>query len=98
VFSAVSIQTGAKPGIPMSYRDQLHPWCIICLLANQEQSIVRRFRRRGDAEEHLKVLRAMSPMTQYSIIFISPENPLGSDQAVPPDSSNSAFKPLDPSE
>lgn len=37
---------------PMPYRDQLHPWCIIRLLPNARTIIVKRFRRRNDAEAH----------------------------------------------
>lgn len=54
---------------PMSYRDQLHPWCIIRLLPNARTIIVQRFRRRNDAEAHMKVLRRVNPHASYQIMF-----------------------------
>jgi hypothetical protein len=53
----------------MSYRDRLHPWCIIQLLPNARTVIVARFRRRNDAEAHMKTLRRMKPDAIYQIMF-----------------------------
>lgn len=53
----------------MCYRERLHPWCVVQLLPNMERAIVARFRRRGNAEEHLKILRRMLPSTTYIILF-----------------------------
>jgi hypothetical protein len=54
---------------PMPYRDQLHPWCIIRLLPNARTIIVKRFRRRNDAEAHMKVLHHLEPDARYQIMF-----------------------------
>lgn len=60
---------------PMLYRDRLYPWCIIQLLPNARTLIVDRFRRRNDAEAHLKVLRRLQPDANYEIMFdAQPEN------------------------
>lgn len=60
----------------MTYKTQLHPWCIIRLQANLQQTIVARFRRRSDAESHLQILRQLLPNTPHTIIFdITPNNP-----------------------
>lgn len=53
----------------LAYRNSLHPWCIICLLPNMQRLVVSRFRRRGNAEEHLKVLKRLSPTFSYQIVF-----------------------------
>jgi hypothetical protein len=53
----------------MTYHDRLHPWCIARLQFNMQHRIVVRFRRRNDAEAHLKVLRYMNPGVTYAIIF-----------------------------
>jgi hypothetical protein len=54
---------------PMLYRDQLRPWCIIRLLPNARSIIIKRFRRRNDAEAHMKLLRRMEPDASYQIMF-----------------------------
>lgn len=64
-----------SPEFPMSYYDQLHPWCIVRLLPNLRRVVVARFRRRNDAEEHLKLLRQMTPTVVYAIVFDVPCNP-----------------------
>lgn len=45
----------------MSYQTQLFPWCIMRPLPNMRQTIVARFRRRSDAEAHLRILRQLLP-------------------------------------
>jgi hypothetical protein len=57
----------------MSYHDQLHPWCIIRNLPNAQTLIVARFRRCGDAEAHLKVLRRLMPHEAFELMFDSGE-------------------------
>jgi hypothetical protein len=52
-----------------SYYDRLHPWCIIRCLPNAQTVIVDRFRRRSDAEAHLRVLRQINPDAVYEILF-----------------------------
>jgi len=48
----------------------LHPWAIARPLPNNIQSvIVGRFRRRVDAEEHLRFLRRRIPGVKFFIVF-----------------------------
>lgn len=53
----------------MSYFNKLNPWCIIHCLPNAQTAIVARFRRRNDAEAHLRVLRQLTPSATYDLIF-----------------------------
>ena len=54
----------------MNYQEMLHPWAIARPLPNNIQSvIVGRFRRRVDAEEHLKFLRQRIPKVKFFIVF-----------------------------
>lgn len=53
----------------MSYFEQLYPWCIVRSLPNLRQLIVARFRRRSDAEAHLRVIRRLIPHVTYQIVF-----------------------------
>ncbi|WP_197278628.1 hypothetical protein [Pseudanabaena sp. 'Roaring Creek'] len=54
----------------MSYQEILHPWAIARPLPNNIQSvIVGRFRRRVDAEEHLRFLRRRIPTVKFFIVF-----------------------------
>ncbi|MEB3355441.1 MAG: hypothetical protein VKK04_01750 [Synechococcales bacterium] len=64
----------------MTYKDQLHPWCIVRLFPGMRSRIVGRFRRRGDAEAQLKLLKRLNPNATYTIMFNPP-----SDFAPPPD-------------
>lgn len=59
----------------MTYLNQLHPWCILCLVPDRPQHIVGRFRRRNEADAHLRILRRSAPTLCFTIMF----NP-----AVPP--------------
>jgi hypothetical protein len=60
----------------MTYKTQLFPWCIIRPLPNMQQTIVARFRRRSDAEAHLKILRLLLPTAPQTIIFdVTPDTP-----------------------
>lgn len=52
----------------MAYRDQLYPWCIVRLLSD-ESTVVARFRRRVDAEAHLRILQQTAPQTGFNIVF-----------------------------
>ncbi len=59
----------------MSYKDKLNPWCIIRPVSDVQMRIVGRFRRRVDAEEHLKILKRMIPNVPFEIMFdITPED------------------------
>ena len=53
----------------MAYKDKLNPWCIIRPLSDVQMRIVGRFRRRVDAEEHLKILKRMIPNVPFEIMF-----------------------------
>ena len=53
----------------MTYKERLSPWCIIRHLPQAQSRVVACSRRRNDAEEHLRVLRKMTPTADYSIIF-----------------------------
>ena len=58
----------------MTDRNQPNPWCLIRPLPNMRSQIVGRFRRRVDAEGHLRVLRRLIPKASYQIMFdITPE-------------------------
>lgn len=54
---------------PNPYRDRLCPWCVIQLLPNACTVIVVRFRRRNDAEAHVKALCRLKPDAIYEIMF-----------------------------
>ena len=56
----------------MTYLEQLHPWCIVRYLANQEYMIVTRFRRRDDAVAYLQVLRPANKKIVFTILFHAP--------------------------
>ncbi len=53
----------------MTYKDRLHPWCIIRHLPNAQHLIVGRLRRRNDAEDHLRLIQQLTPTASYSIVF-----------------------------
>ncbi len=53
----------------MTYFDQLHPWCLMCLLPNLQRQVIARFRRRNDAEAHMRVLRQQAPTVRYEVVF-----------------------------
>lgn len=66
----------------MTYFQQLHPWCIIRVLSNEQlldnagvnagvkqSNIVARFRRRDDAVAYLQVLRHPIKNIKFLIVF-----------------------------
>ncbi len=53
----------------MTYLERLNPWCIIRPLPNMRTLIVGRFRRRVDAEGHLRILKQMIPSVPFEIVF-----------------------------
>jgi hypothetical protein len=55
--------------ILMSYKDKLNPWCIIRPVSNVQMRIVGRFRRRVDAEGHLRILKQLIPNVPFEIMF-----------------------------
>ena len=66
----------------MTYCQQLHPWCIIRVLSNeqlldntrvpssvQQSNVVARFRRRDDAVAYLQVLQHSSKNIKFLIFM-----------------------------
>jgi hypothetical protein len=66
-LSARSTQSGSD-----TLLERLHPWCIIRPFPNMRSKIVGRFRRRVDAEGHLRVLKQMIPTVSFEIMFDVP--------------------------
>ena len=59
----------------MSYKDKLNPWCIIRPVSHVQMRIVGRFRRRVDAEGHLRILKQLIPNVPFEIMFdVTPED------------------------
>ncbi|MBW4467912.1 MAG: hypothetical protein KME07_21000 [Pegethrix bostrychoides GSE-TBD4-15B] len=56
-------------GEPSAYYQRLHPWCIVCQLPPMRSLIVCRFRKRPEAEAHLKILRQLMPNARYLLVF-----------------------------
>jgi hypothetical protein len=54
---------------PTAYNQLLHPWCVIQLLPHMQRRTVARFRRRNDADAHLKAMRRLNPSAQYTVMF-----------------------------
>ncbi len=53
----------------MTYLERLNPWCIIRPFPDMRTLIVGRFRRRVDAEGHLRILKQMIPSVPFEIVF-----------------------------
>lgn len=53
----------------MSYKDQLHPWCVVRTQPNLESMTIARFRRRAEAESHVQHLKRTMPNANYVILF-----------------------------
>lgn len=53
----------------MTYKDKLNPWCIIRPVSAVQMRIVGRFRRRVDAEGHIKILKQLMPTVPFEIMF-----------------------------
>lgn len=51
------------------YQQQLRPWRIVQHLPKMQNRTVAQFRRRNDADAHLRVLRQLTSSTQYTIVF-----------------------------
>ena len=60
----------------MTYFEKLHPWCLIRLLPNCQRIVVARFRKRNDADEHLRVLQRLVKNRTFVIIFDRQEQPV----------------------
>ena len=57
----------------MTYRKRLYGWCIVRLLPQFQRVTVARFRRRSEAENHLKILQRLIPDAAFAIVFDLPE-------------------------
>ena len=53
---------------PSAYRNRLNPWCVVRLSSEPQSVTVARFRRRPEAEAHLRVLQ-MKVKGEFAIIF-----------------------------
>ncbi|WP_416669670.1 hypothetical protein [Egbenema bharatensis] len=56
----------------MTYRERITPWMIVRLLPKMQRVVVGRFRRRVDAEGHLRFLRQHIPEGEFRIVFDCP--------------------------
>lgn len=75
----------------MSYFNQLHPWAIVRLMPKLQSIVVARFRRRPDAEAHLRILQQMIPAVSYQIIYDMQPEPTNEDSQI--ESSESTILP-----
>lgn len=50
----------------------LHVWAVVRLLPNLQNVVVQRFRRRGDAESYLHILRRYVQDATLTIVFDAP--------------------------
>ena len=55
----------------MTYQKKLSPWIIVRTQPEQQPITVGRYRRRTDAEGHVRVLKQMIPDIELAIIFES---------------------------
>jgi hypothetical protein len=53
----------------VTYSKQLHPWCIIRILPNNQQKVIARFRRHDDATAYLKVLHHSNRNAKFLLSF-----------------------------
>lgn len=53
----------------MTYRSRLYPWRVVSLLPDMQKVTLAEFRRRNDAEEHLKVIQRKNPNATYEVVF-----------------------------
>ena len=67
--STIQPPTNSSTPQQTSYQQKLHPWCIIQLLPKMQCRTVARFRRRNDADAHLRILHQHTPSLNYAIIF-----------------------------
>lgn len=53
----------------VSYRDRLQHWAIIRLLPNMQRITVARFRKRSDADGHLRFLQQHITQATFLVVF-----------------------------
>lgn len=54
---------------PQTYRNRLHPWCVIRHLPNMQRLTVARLRSRNEAEAYLQTLQRLMPTFHHVVIF-----------------------------
>jgi hypothetical protein len=52
-----------------SYKERLHPWCIVRQQSGMQPEVLQRFRRRNDAEHHLQAVRRLPRSGTLTIVF-----------------------------
>ena len=57
---------------PTPYRVALTPWLIVHWQSPTQRTIIRRFRNRNDADNHLTTLRQLMPGADLKVIFEPP--------------------------
>ncbi|MBE9178755.1 hypothetical protein IQ268_09305 [Oculatella sp. LEGE 06141] len=80
----------------MSYRDRLSPWCIVRHLPKARSIIVARFRRRPEAEAHLRTMQQLLPTTHHTIVFdaiAQPSTEINIDSLVEMETRGDRFAP-----
>ena len=65
-----SLPTVYEVKAPTAYNQLLHPWCVVQLLPHMQRRTVARFRRRNDADAHLKAMRRLSPRLSTPLCLI----------------------------
>ena len=53
----------------MTYSDRLKHWTIVRLLPKMQRVVIERFRRRSDADGHLRFLQQHIPDGTFIVIF-----------------------------
>ena len=53
----------------MTYRERLHPWIVVRLLPSMQHLVIGRFRRRVDAEGHLRFMQQQIPEGEFVVMF-----------------------------
>lgn len=63
----------------MTYQKKLSPWIIVRTQPDQQPITVGRYRRRTDAEGHVRALKQMIPNIELAIIFESGQTAVTKD-------------------
>ncbi|HEY9700477.1 MAG TPA: hypothetical protein V6D10_24695 [Trichocoleus sp.] len=69
-----AVPADAPVSAPSAYRNRLNPWCVVRLSSEPQSVTVARFRRRPEAEAHLRVLQAQVK-GEFAIIFANQPQP-----------------------
>lgn len=52
-----------------TYQQKLSPWTITRVQPNHELTTIARFRRRSEAEGHLRIVQQFMPEAKFAIVF-----------------------------